>query len=147
MGALSVVYNAISLGYDELKSALREVSRRRSRRHFGRNGWIHRKLLEACVFFTRNGFRIVNKMVISRLCVAFRALRIAKGRVSILLDGEIRALEMQVQYRTRGVFKWAPRLETWLKMEGYKFWLGTIQRSLEDSACPIVEVGSRRLRG
>jgi hypothetical protein len=142
-----VVHNAISVGYDELKSVLREVSRRRRRRHFADNGWIHRKLLEACVDFAKNGFRIVDKMVIGRLCVAFRELRIVKGRLSILLDGQIKALEMLVQYKARGVFKWAPRLETWLKMEGYKFWLGTMQRSLENNASPIGEVGSRQLCG
>lgn len=142
-----MVYDAISLGYDELRSALREVIRHRRRWQFAGDGWIHRKLLEACVSFAKNGFRIVDKMVISRLCVAFRELRIAKGRLSILLDGETKALEMQVQYRTRGVFVWTPRLETWLKVESYKFWLGTMQRSLENCACPMVEVGSRRLRG
>jgi hypothetical protein len=139
--------NAISVGYDELRSVLREVSRRRRRRHFADNGWIHRRFLEACVDFARNGFIIVDKMVISRLCVAFRELRIVKGRLSILFDGEIKALEMQVQYRARGVFVWTPRLEIWLKVKSYKFWLGTMQRSLENCACSIGEVGSRRLRG
>jgi hypothetical protein len=141
------MYSTVGLGYDELKSVLREVSRRRGRWHFGGDGWIHKKLLEACVGFAKNGFRIVDKRVISRLCVAFRELRVATRRLSIFLDGEIKALEMQIQYSTRGVFVWAPRLEAWLKVESYKFWLGTIQHSLENCACPIVEVGSRRLRG
>lgn len=134
-----MAYSNISLGYDDLKSILREVDRHRSR-HFTGHGWIHRKLLEACVSFARNGFRIVDKLVISRLCVAFKELRIVKRRLSILLNGELKASEMQVQYRTRGVFKWAPRLQAWLKIEGYKFWLGTIQHSLSDHACPEFEI-------
>lgn len=139
-----MVYSAVSLGYDELKAVLRKVSKRRRRWHCAGDGWIHRKLLEACVCFAKNGFRIVDKRVISRLCVAFRELRIGKGRLSILLDGETKALEMQVQYRTRGVFKWAPRLETWLNLEGYKFWLGTIQHSLANGVCPVSEVVGRQ---
>lgn len=135
-----MVYSTISVGYDELKSVLREVYTHRRRWYFAGKGWIHRKLLEACVDFARNGFRIVDKMVISRLCVAFRELRIAAGRLSILFAGEIKASEMQVQYRTRGVFKWAPRLETWLKIESYKFWLGTIEHSLASDACPAFEI-------
>jgi hypothetical protein len=134
-----VVYNTIGLGYDELKSALREVSKRRGRRHYAGDGWIHRKLLEACVDFAKNGFRIVDRMVIGRLCIALRELRIAKRRFTVLLDGEIKASEMQVQYRTRGVFKWAPRLETWLKIESYKYWLGTIQHALTSGTCPVLK--------
>ena len=130
-----MVYNVIGLGYDELKSVLRDVSKRRRRSHFEGKGWIHRKLLEACVAFAKNGFRIVDEMVIGRLCVALRELRIAKRGLSILLDGEAKALEMQVQYRARGVFKWAPRLETWLRIESYWFWLGTIQHSLLRGTC------------
>jgi hypothetical protein len=135
-----MVYNIIGLGYDELKSVLRDVSKRRRRSYFAGKGWIHRKLLEACVAFAKNGFRIVDEMVISRLCVAFRELRIAKRGLSILLDGEIKALEMLVQYRARGVFKWAPRLETWLRIESYRFWLGTIQHSLSRGTCLGFEI-------
>jgi len=139
-----MAYSMIGLGYDELKSVLREVNGQRKRWHFTRDCWIHKKLLEACVYFARKGFRIVNKLVISRLCIAIRGLRIAKRRLRTLLDGEIKALEMQVQYRERGVFKWAPRLEGWLKTEDYKLWLGTIQQSLEDCACPMVDHGSHQ---
>jgi len=139
------MYNRLSLGYDELKNALREAYRNRKRWRW--NGRIHKVLLEACVDFTRNGFRIVDATVIARLRIALNELRIIGRRLRILLDGEAKAMEMQIQYRTRGVFKWAPRLETWLKMEGYKFWLGTVQHSLESYACPIVEVGSRRSSG
>jgi hypothetical protein len=135
-----VVYNVIGLGYDELKSVLRDVSKRRRRYYFAGKGWIHRKLLEACVTFAKNGFRIVDEMVISRLCVALRELGIVKRGLSILLDGQIKALEMLVQYKARGVFKWAPRLETWLKLEGYRFWLGTIQHSLSNGICLGLEI-------
>lgn len=135
-----MVYNVIGLGYDELKSALREVSKRGRRWRYAGSRGIHMRLLEACVGFAENGFRIVDKMVISRLHVAFRELRIAKRRFNILMDGEIKALEMLVQYRKGGVFDWAPRLEAWLKIEDYKFWLGTLQRSLAGEACPIFEI-------
>lgn len=135
-----MVYNVIGLGYDELKSVLRDVSKRRRRYYFAGKGWIHRKLLEACVTFAKNGFRIVDEMVISRLCVALRELGIVKRGLSILLDGQIKALEMLVQYKARGVFKWAPRLETWLKLEGYRFWLGTIQHSLSKGTCLGLEI-------
>ena len=144
--ASRMVYN-ISLGYDELKSVLREVNRRGRRLHFARDSWIDKKLLEACVDFARSGFRIVNKLVINRLGLALRGLHIAKRRLRILLDGEITALEMQIQYRANGVFKWIPQLEGWLKTEAYKFWLGTIHHSLEDCACPIIEVGSYQPSG
>jgi hypothetical protein len=135
-----VVYNVIGLGYDELRSALREVSKRGRRWRYAGDRGIHMRLLEACVGFAENGFRIVDRMVISRLHVAFRELRIAKRRFNILLDGEIKALEMQVQYRKSGVFDWAPRLEAWLKIEDYKFWLGTIQHSLASEAGPVFEI-------
>ena len=137
-----MVHNNISLGYEELKSILYSVNRRRRRWRLADAGWIHKKLLEACVGFAKNGFRIVDKMIISRLCVAFKELRIANRRLSILLEGEIKATEMQIQYRARGVFRWASKLSTWLDIEGYKFWLGTIQSSLENYACPAVGVGS-----
>jgi hypothetical protein len=138
-----VVYGNISLGYDDLKSILLEVRRHRSR-HFSGNDWIHKKLLEACVDFAKHGLKIVDNLVINRLCVAFRALRITRRRLRILLDGEAKALEMQVQYRTRGVFKWAPLLQTWLKTENYRFWLGTIQGSLSNHACPEFQIMGNR---
>lgn len=80
--------------------------------------------------YTKKGFRITNGTILARIRVAFKELRIRNRRINILLDGEAKALEMQVQYRTRGVFRWAPKLETWLETEGYKVWLGIIQRSL-----------------
>lgn len=86
-------------------------------------------------------------MVIARVGVAFKELRIGNRRLSFFLDGEAKALEMLVKYNEHGVFRWAPRLKQWLESEAYKFWLGTIQRSLENCGCPVVEVGSRRLRG
>jgi hypothetical protein len=138
-----MAYSNMSLGYDDLKSILREV-RKHKLRHFSGNCWIHTKLLEACVEFAKNGLRIVDNLVVNRLCVAFRALRIVRRRLCILLDGEAKALEMQVQYRTREVFKWAPLLQKWLKTEGYKFWLGTIQRSLADHACLEFEIMGHR---
>lgn len=139
-----MAYNVISLGYDELKSVLREVNTRRRRWRLAGDDRIHRGLVEACVGFAKMGFRIVDKMVISRLCVAFRELRVAKRGLRILLEGEVKAAEMQIQYRTRGVFKWAPKLETWLKIRGYKLWLGTIQYSLASNACPCFENGGHQ---
>jgi len=141
--ASRMVYN-LSLGYDELKSVLREVNRRGRRLHFAVDSWLDKKLLEACVDFARSGFRIVNKLVINRLGLALRGLHVAKRRLRILLDGEIKASEMQVQYRAHGVFKWAPRLEGWLDTKAYKLWLGTVQHSLEDCACPIVDSGAHQ---
>lgn len=138
-----MVYDTFGLGYDELKTVLQEVNRRRRLFQFRGTDCIHKKLLEACLVFAKNGLRIVNKVVIRRLCVAFRELRIAKRHFSIFLEGEMKTLEMQVQYRARGVFKWAPKLETWLQIESYKFWLGTIQHSLTNESCPAFEMVDR----
>lgn len=140
-----MVYSSLSLGYAELRSALRETYRSR-RRWYWRNR-IHKGLLEACVHFTRNGLRIVNKMVIARLHVALKELGIINRRLSFFLDGEAKAMEMKVKYNECGVFRWAPRLKQWLDSDAYKFWLGTIQRSLENFAYPLVEVGSCQPRG
>ena len=65
--------------------------------------------------------------------------------MSILLNGAIRAFEIQVRYRTRGVFKWAPKLEAWLRLEGHKFWLGVVLYSLGGCVSPATEVGLRAL--
>lgn len=131
-------YNSFGLGYAELRNALREAYRNRKRLR-GSNG-IHKRLLEACVGFTRNGCRIVKAAVLARLRVAFKELGIVNRRVRVLLDGEIKALEMQVRFRERNVFRWVPQLRAWLRDQAYKFWLGTMQTSLGDSVCPTVEV-------
>lgn len=120
-----MTYNAFGLGHAELRNALREAHRKwRVWRWANR---VHKGLLEICVRFTRDGARIVDATVISRLRVAFRALRITNRRVRILMDGEIKALEMLTQYEERGVFKWVPQLKVWLRDPAYKFWLGTVQ--------------------
>jgi hypothetical protein len=134
-----VVYTSVGLGYAELRSALRETYRNRRRCNWHRR--IHRGLLEACVHFARNGFRIVDAMVIARLRVALRELGITNRRLSILLDGDAKAAEMQFRYKECGVFRWLPKLEQWLKSEAYRFWLGTIQHSLENGVCQIMEAG------
>lgn len=135
-GALKVMYNSFGLDYAELRNALGEVYRSRKRRRWSRN--IHKKLLEACVGFTRYGCRIVNATVLARLRVAFRELGIVNRRVRVLLDGEIKALELQVRFRERNVFRWVPQLEIWLRDQAYKFWLGTMQTSL-GNAYPMAE--------
>lgn len=76
--------------------------------------------------------------MIKRLRVAFRELRITNRRVRILMDGEIKALEMLTQYRENGVFRWVPQLKAWLRDQAYKFWLGTTQTTLVDNACSKV---------
>jgi hypothetical protein len=70
---------------------------------------------------------------LQRLAVAFRELGITKPQARILSYGEAKALEMQVQFRRRGVFKWAPMVENWLNDIGYRLWLGTVQVSLMNS--------------
>lgn len=90
--------------------------------------------------FTRHGYRIVKATVLARLRVAFRKLGIINRCVRVLLDGEIKALEMQVRFRQRNVFRWVPQLKEWLRDQAYKFWLGTMQTSLKDNDYPIVEV-------
>ena len=91
---------------------------------------IHWKLLEACLAYTKKNLRIHGANILQRLAVAFRELGIVKPRARILSHGEAKALEMQVQFRRQGVFKWAPRVERWLNDIGYKLWLGTVQISL-----------------
>ena len=128
--------NSFGLDYTELRNALGEVYRSRKRRRWSRN--IHRKLLEACVGFTRYGGRIVNATVLARLRVAFRELGIVNRRIRVLLDGEIKALELQVRFRQRNMFRWVPQLRVWLRDQTYKFWLGTMQASL-GNAYPMAE--------
>ncbi len=56
------------------------------------------------------------------------------------MDGEIKALEMLTHYGERGVFKWVPQLEAWLRDSAYKFWLGTVQNMLHENVCSTVGV-------
>ena len=119
------------LGYEELRKTLCLV-RRNSRGQRGSVN-IHRKLLEACLAYTKKRFRIVSVNILERLAAALRELGIAKPRARILSYGEAKALEMQVQFRRQGVFKWAPRVENWLNDIGYRLWLGTVQVSLMNS--------------
>jgi hypothetical protein len=127
------MYNPFGLGHAELLNALRGAYRNRKRWRWSKH--IHKKLLEACVGFTRNGFRIVDTMVLARLRVAFRELGIINRRVRILVEGEFKASEMQTELEKRKVFKWVPQLKAWLRDETYKFWLGTIQISSEGHVC------------
>ena len=142
-----MVLNTISLGYHELKNFLQEANRRRRLFQFRDRDWINKKLLEACLSFAKNGQRIVNKMVISRLHVALSELGIVKRRFNILLDGEINALEMQMQYKAHGVFTWAPRVKKWLETESYKFWLGIPQNPLTHEYLPSVDMVGRHSGG
>lgn len=138
-----MVYGSLSLGYEELKNVLREVCRKRKRWHSGRA--IHKKLLEACVAFTRSGLRIADKMVLDRLRVALVELRVLNRRLGILLNGETRASEMWLLCKAHGVFKWAPRLKEWLQEEGYRFWLGMICLSLDSCTIPVFRTGSNQM--
>lgn len=117
------------LGYAELRNALRQAYR--NSRKWRRCRDIHRRLLEACVQFAKNGSRIINEMVLARLHVALRELRITNLRTRIIVEGEIKASEMQTQLMKQNVFNWVPQLRKWLKDEGYRFWLGTMQISSE----------------
>jgi len=92
------------------------------------------------VGFTRNGFRIVDATVLARLRVAFRELGVINRRIRVLMDGEIKALEMRIKFKEHGVFGWVPQLEAWLRDQAYKFWLGTMQICLEGNACLMVGV-------
>lgn len=122
------------ISYLELRNALRTLTRNRRNRYQSVN--IHQKLLEVCVRFAKNSGRIFSVAVIARLRVALRELKIISPRVRIFNSGEIKALEMQVQYRQRGIFKWVPQLEGWLMNQAYRFWLGTLQMCLRDDPNP-----------
>ena len=119
------------LGYEDLSNALRLARRNCQGRRRSLN--IHWRLLEACLAYTRRNLRILGASILQRLAVAFRELGITKPQSRILSYGEAKALEMQVQFRRRGVFKWAPRVEDWLNDIGYRLWLGTVQISLMNS--------------
>ncbi len=120
------------LGYVELRTILRTSHIGRERRRHSKK--IHRSLVEACVEFTKRGFRIVDVGVIDRLRVAFRELGIANRRARFLVEGEIKSLELRMRLNKRKVFAWVPRLEAWLRDQAYKLWLGTLQTSLESDA-------------
>lgn len=132
------MYNSFGLEYAELRNTLRGAYRNRKSWRWCKD--IHKRLLEACVDFTRNGFRIVDKTVLARLRVAFRELGIVNRRVRVLVDGEVKALEMRTKFEEQNVFKWVPRLKAWLRDQAYKFWLGTMQISLESNVCLMVGV-------
>ncbi len=119
------------LGFEDLNDALRLARRKCGGRRGSRS--IHWKLLEACLAYTRKNLRILGSCVLQRLAVAFRELGVVKPRSRILSEGEAKALEMQIEFRRRGVFRWAPRLEQWLGDVGYRLWLGTLQVSLMNS--------------
>jgi hypothetical protein len=120
------------LGYEDLNSALQLARRNcRGRRSFRS---IHWRFLEACLAYTRRNLRILGASILQRLAVAFRELGITKPQARILSYGEAKALEMQVQFRHRGVFKWAPRVENWLNDNGYKLWLGIVEINLINSS-------------
>jgi len=131
-----VAHSLFSLGYAELQRIMREAYRRGRRLRRCKN--IHKSLLEACVGFTKKGFKITDVAVIARLRVALRDLGIINRRVRVLVEGEIKALEMQIRFRDRKVFNWAPQLKAWLKCQAYKFWLGAMQISLEGKVCLMV---------
>ena len=123
--------NSNGLGFEDLSNALRLARRNCQGRRRSLN--IHWRLLEACQAYTRNNLRILGASILQRLAVAFRELGLTKPQARILSYGEAKALEMQVQFRRRGVFKWAPRVEDWLNDIGYRLWLGTVQISLMNS--------------
>jgi len=123
--------NSNGLGFEDLSNALRLARRNCQGRRRSMN--IHWRLLEACLAYTRRNLRILGASILQRLAVAFRELGITKPQARILSYGEAKALEMQVQFRRRGVFKWAPRVEDWLNDIGYRLWLGTVQISLMNS--------------
>ena len=123
--------NSNGLGFEDLSNALRLARRNCQGRRRSLN--IHWRLLEACLAYTRGNLRILGASILQRLAVAFRELGITKPQSRILSYGEAKALEMQVQFRRRGVFEWAPRVENWLNDIGYKLWLGTVEISLMKS--------------
>jgi hypothetical protein len=119
------------LGYAELSNAL-QLARRKCRGHRSCVN-MHWKFLEACLAYTRKNLRILGAGILQRLAVAFKELGIVKPRAKFLSRGEAKALEMLVQYRRQGVFKWAPRIEKWLYEVGYRLWLGAMDISLTNS--------------
>ena len=123
--------NSNGLGFEDLSNALRLARRNCQGRRRSMN--IHWRLLEACLAYTRRNLRILGASILQRLAVAFRELGITKPQARILSYGEAKALEMQVQFKRRGVFKWAPRVEKWLNDIRYKLWLGTVEISLMNS--------------
>ena len=123
--------NSNGLGFEDLSNALRLARRNCQGRRRSMN--IHWRLLEACLAYTRRNLRILGASILQRLAVAFRELGITKPQSRILSYGEAKALEMQVQFRRQGVFKWAPRVENWLEDMGYRLWLGTVEISLMKS--------------
>jgi hypothetical protein len=124
------------VGYAELWSA---------RRRAYRNGkWrflkdVDKGLLNSAIAYLNRGCRIVSATVITRLRVAMKKLGVV-NRAMILLDGEIKAMEMSTHYERTGAFKWVRQLKTWLNDTAYKFWLGTMQLSLE-KFYPAVDSG------
>ena len=136
--------NSNGLGFEDLSNALRLARRNCQGRRRSLN--IHWKLLEACLAYTKGNLRILGASILQRLAVAFRELGIIKPQSRILSYGEAKALEMQVQFRRRGVFKWAPKVENWLNDVGYRLWLGTLQVSLMNS-CMLSNLADARARG
>jgi hypothetical protein len=124
--------NSNGLGYEDLNDALQRA--RRNCRGGRSSMNIHWRFLEACLAYTRRNLRILGASILQRLAVAFRELGITKPQAWILSEGEAKALEMQVEFRRRGVFKWAPRVENWLNDNGYKLWLGIVEINLINSS-------------
>lgn len=121
------------VGYGELWNARRRAYRNGKWRFLEDED---KGLLNSAISFLKRGCRIVSATVIARLHIVMKKLGIING-ARVLLDGEIKAMEMRTQYAKRGVFKWVPQLEMWLNDVAYKFWLGTMQMSLQEF-CPVV---------
>jgi len=102
-----------------------------------RLGRLKRALLKGVVAFLRSGGRVVSSTIIKALEAIVQELRVTTRR-RILRFGEAKVVEMRAQYARRGIFRWAPRLKEWLRDQAYKFWLGTLQITLEGSACLMV---------
>lgn len=117
-----------SVRYDELWNARCRAYRNGRWRFLGNED---KGLLNSAIAYLRRGCKIVNTTVIARLRVVRKKIE-AVNKLRVLLDGEIKAMEMDIQCARNGVFKWVPRLKTWLRDMDYKLWLGTIQLSLEE---------------
>jgi len=125
-----------SYSYDELMKIWNSAE---GNGRWHRLGRLKRAFLKGVIAFLKCGGSIVSAAIIEALEAIVQELRVTTRR-RIIMFGEAKAVEMCTQYTKRGVFRWVPHLKIWLNDVAYKFWLGTMQMSLQEFY-PVVGIG------
>ncbi|MFQ5711340.1 MAG: hypothetical protein ACE5GD_06130 [Candidatus Geothermarchaeales archaeon] len=84
---------------------------------------VTKSFYRACMWYARVKGRIVNAKVVGMILEIVEKLK-ATVKTRIIQAGLVKAEEMRVQYRKRGIFEWCPQLKAWLRDSNYILYLG-----------------------